>query len=266
VAGPALRLRHGEGDALLFGDEGDALVHVEHGKRENMWRVGVWDDRMLVDVFDNDADESSHVLCVDKDGKESWRVPGRASVPRGDHVLVLHDRDIDAVSADGQIIGRIANVGAAHGHKSDGVFTFDGDDVLVANEDRVIRCHPKSSRVVWSTSLDASALRRPVCAGRVVAAAPSQYANERTVFFLDAQTGDLLHSENAAGKVTDLCAVDQDAFVAGSFTKKIVGWRFAGAMPQRLTLDHDEKVFEVVPFGASSLAAHTGDAIVFWRL
>jgi hypothetical protein len=265
-AWPGRLFVHDMEKVMLLGDEGEELLRVEHGKRENIRTIGVWDDRMLVDVFDNDADESSHVLCIEKDGKESWRVPGRASVPRGDHVLVDHDREILAVSREGQIIGRIANVGARDGHKSDGVFTFDGDDVLVSTDNRVVRCHPKSSRVLWSTPLAVSSLKRPVCAGRVVAAAPSPYADERTVFFLDAQTGHLLHSENAAGKVTDLCAVDQDAFVACSYTKKIVGWRFAGAMPQRLTLEHDAKVFDVAPFGTSSLAAHTGDAIVFWRV
>jgi hypothetical protein len=252
--------------AMLFREDGEEPVRIALGRSENISSVRVWDDRILVDLFDNDADERRHVACVDKDGKESWRVPGCASVPRGDHALVLRDREIHAVSREGQIIGRIWNVGAEPGHKSDGVFTFDGDDVLVASDNRVIRCHPKSSRELWSTSLGAGTLRRPVCAGNVVAAAPGPYADERTVFFLDAQTGHVLHSENAAGKVTDLCAVDKDAFVAGSYTKKIVGWRFAGAMPQRLTLDHDAKVFDVAPFGASSLAAHTGDAIVFWRL
>jgi hypothetical protein len=244
-------------------------VPVQVGYQQHLSRARAWQDGFLLELY-TQGRGSETLFVAAADGALRWRVHGGRGTAQGEHALVFRDGRVDALDIHGTVVGGIGGVWPQPAHNGDGPFVIDGDDVFLSTDQRVVRCRPAASRVVWETTLPVPSLQLPALAAGVVAASPSPYASDRTVCLLDAQDGCIIHTENAAGAITALCAVDSaDAVVACSFTKKLVGWRnilSSSAGPERVTLNHPDKVFHIASHASGALAAHSGDEIVFWTI
>lgn len=268
LAGPGAFLVH-DGDRLFVVDDGRASeVPLRLSAGQHLGRVRSWNSKLLLELCGpQGAEPYFQTACVGVDGVERWRRPGRAPTPWFELALLADDEGVAAIDDAGAVVGRVAEWRPGSGAEGDSAFICSGGDVYLSSDTRVLRWNPREG-VRWSTSLPApSSLEPPVVAAGVIAVATSRYSSIKTVWFLEEEGGKLVHSAAAAGAVTGLCPVaGVDAVVACSYTKKLFAWRNLLTEPERLALNHPDKVFDLLSPGRNVVVAHTGDALVFWDL
>jgi len=269
AAGSGQFLLHDMRQLFVVDEDGAAQsVPVKLAAGQHISRACWWKERIAIDLYTERAKQLFHVAVVDVAGTETFLVPGFHATPRGDHLLVFDD-GIVALDVNGAVAGRVDVRPESGNIGKEQPYAFVGDDVVVStrNPSQIIRCTPATSTIVWSTELTASSLYLPVLVGADgVAASPGPYADDRVVSLVDVTAGSVVHSENAAGKISALCAVDGDAVIACSYTMKQVGWRNITTSADRLTLQAPAKIFDMVSYAKNVVVGHTGDDLVFWTL
>jgi Protein of unknown function (DUF3553) len=270
-----------EDEIVLWDREKLVLVDAEGGSRQVPFALGgahistvcVWGDALLVGTAGPDAPGSGsyfHFVCVDFDGAVRWRRVGYAPTPLSADVAVAIDRGVVVVAPDGSLVSEAESPRPSGGvsvDKAPRPFVAIDDDAIFCSERRVVRYRTQDGTVLWSTGVSAlSGLEPPVLAGPAVGATTSVHGEGKTVWIVDAASGRVLVADDAATKVSELCAVGPDALVACSYSKKLVGWRKLASSPERLALPHLDKVFEACSPAPGALVARTGSHLTFWRL